>query len=138
MIWRHNFSDESKIILQFLIIVNTYSSDAAYKWVKNYVGASLSRDSIDSRIIDGMVKNKGSIIDSQDDVGGLPDIKSVKGEVDTDCDGIDEDCDGFDAKQEPIPDWIRNNAEWWAAEQIDDDTFIQGLEFLIKRGIINV
>ena len=38
--------------------------------------------------------------------------------------------------QVPIPSWIRNNAEWWAAGQIDDETFIQGLEYLIQKGII--
>ncbi len=35
-----------------------------------------------------------------------------------------------------IPSWIKNNAEWWAAGQIDDDSFIQGIQFLIKEGII--
>jgi len=37
-----------------------------------------------------------------------------------------------------IPDWIKNNAGWWADGQIDDDTFIQGIQFLIKAGIIVV
>ncbi|MHA7648172.1 peptidase [Nitrosopumilus sp. S4] len=35
-----------------------------------------------------------------------------------------------------IPDWIRNNALWWSDEQIDDVTFIQGIEYLIKNKII--
>ncbi len=35
-----------------------------------------------------------------------------------------------------IPDWIRNNALWWSEEQIDDNTFIQGIEYLIKNDII--
>jgi hypothetical protein len=35
-----------------------------------------------------------------------------------------------------IPDWIRNNALWWSQEQIDDNTFIQGIEYLIKNQII--
>lgn len=35
-----------------------------------------------------------------------------------------------------IPDWIRNNALWWSEEQIDDTTFIQGIEYLIKNEII--
>ena len=26
-----------------------------------------------------------------------------------------------------IPDWIRNNALWWSLNQIDDNTFIQGI-----------
>ena len=35
-----------------------------------------------------------------------------------------------------IPDWIRNNALWWSEQQIDDNTFIQGIEYLIKNNII--
>jgi hypothetical protein len=35
-----------------------------------------------------------------------------------------------------IPEWIRNNAAWWAEGQIDDGTFIQGIEYLIKNDII--
>ena len=37
-----------------------------------------------------------------------------------------------------IPDWIRNNALWWSEEQIDDNTFIQGIEYLIKNKIIAI
>ncbi len=37
-----------------------------------------------------------------------------------------------------IPQWIKNNALWWAEGQIDDDSFIQGIEFLIKEEIILV
>ncbi len=37
-----------------------------------------------------------------------------------------------------IPDWIRNNAGWWSEKQIDDNTFIQGIQFLIKEGIIQI
>jgi len=35
-----------------------------------------------------------------------------------------------------LPNWIRNNALWWSEEQIDDNTFIQGIEYLIKNKII--
>ncbi len=37
-----------------------------------------------------------------------------------------------------IPDWVRNNAKWWSEGQIDDRTFANGIEFLIKQGIILV
>ena len=40
------------------------------------------------------------------------------------------------SSQQIIPVWIKNNAEWWANDQIDDDTFVQGIEYLIKNGII--
>ena len=39
-------------------------------------------------------------------------------------------------KEITIPDWIRNNALWWSEEQIDDTTFVQGIEYLIKNDII--
>ncbi len=37
-----------------------------------------------------------------------------------------------------IPEWIKNNAGWWADGQIDDKTFVQGIQFLIKEKIMNV
>ena len=37
-----------------------------------------------------------------------------------------------------IPNWVKNNAGWWAAEQIPDSAFIDGIEFLIKEEIIVV
>ena len=37
-----------------------------------------------------------------------------------------------------IPDWVRNNAAWWADGQIDDNTFASGIQFLVKEGIISV
>ena len=37
-----------------------------------------------------------------------------------------------------IPTWIKNNAGWWANDSIDDQTFIQGIQFLIKQGILQV
>jgi hypothetical protein len=37
-----------------------------------------------------------------------------------------------------IPEWIKNNAGWWADGSINDDAFIQGIGFLIKEGTISV
>ena len=37
-----------------------------------------------------------------------------------------------------IPDWVKNNARWWADGNIDDETFGTGIEFMIKEGIISV
>jgi hypothetical protein len=37
-----------------------------------------------------------------------------------------------------IPDWVRNNAGWWASGQITDNDFAKGIEFMIKEGIIRV
>ena len=37
-----------------------------------------------------------------------------------------------------IPEWVKNNAGWWADGQIPDSAFIDGIEFLIKDGIVVV
>jgi hypothetical protein len=37
-----------------------------------------------------------------------------------------------------IPGWIKNNAGWWSVDQIDDTTFLQGIEYLIKNKIIQI
>lgn len=37
-----------------------------------------------------------------------------------------------------IPSWIKNNAAWWADDEIDDDSFISGIQFLINQGVINI
>jgi hypothetical protein len=40
--------------------------------------------------------------------------------------------------QDAIPSWIKNNADWWADDKIDDFTFAQGIGFLIKNKIIQI
>ena len=37
-----------------------------------------------------------------------------------------------------IPSWIKNNAGWWADGSIDDDSFVQGIQFLIREGIMKI
>jgi len=35
-----------------------------------------------------------------------------------------------------VPNWIKNNAGWWASDQIPDSAFLQGIQFLIQEGIM--
>jgi len=37
-----------------------------------------------------------------------------------------------------VPDWIRNNAEWWASGAITDSTFVTGIEFMLDNNIIMI
>ena len=37
-----------------------------------------------------------------------------------------------------IPEWVKNNAKWWAEGQVDDKTFASGIQFLLKEKIIVV
>ncbi len=37
-----------------------------------------------------------------------------------------------------IPPWIKNNAGWWADGSIDDSSFVQGIQFLIKEDVLKI
>ena len=37
-----------------------------------------------------------------------------------------------------VPDWIRNNAGWWADGLIGEDDFVNGIKYLVENGIIRV
>ncbi len=37
-----------------------------------------------------------------------------------------------------IPDWIKSNAGWWSDGALDDETFLNGIRYLIENDIISV
>ena len=43
-----------------------------------------------------------------------------------------------DSQSKQVPAWIKNNAGWWADGSIDDETFIQGIEYLVQQKIIKI
>lgn len=51
---------------------------------------------------------------------------------------IPQTTQGTGGSSNDIPPWIKNNAGWWANGDIDDGSFIKGLQFLIKEGIMKV
>lgn len=42
------------------------------------------------------------------------------------------------AESTVIPDWVRNNAEWWSKDLIGDGDFLSGIEYLIIQGVIQI
>lgn len=42
------------------------------------------------------------------------------------------------ASAEQIPSWVKTNAGWWADGTITESDFVQGIQFLVKEGIIVV
>ena len=75
--------------------------------------------------------------------GGTSDIVSAA-VVKISGQNMDEILEKIDPSMRPstsedkVPTWIKNNAGWWAEGAIDDDAFVQGIQFLIKEGIITV
>lgn len=79
-------------------LINEHSARQAFELVLLGAGASLVRDAVDLRIVEEVKngtasfgKNKDGIIDSQNDVGGWPELKTVPAPTDSDNDGMPDD-----------------------------------------------
>lgn len=81
--------------------VKTDSPKDAYEKILKIGGASLVRDEVDIRVLkevknvtftyNGSLGSKNGIIDSQNDVGGFPDLKPGKALLDSDNDGMPDE-----------------------------------------------
>lgn len=60
----------------------------AYERVLASAGASKARDPVDARVVDGVRSRTGVQIDSQRDVGGWPELRSLPAPRDRDADGM--------------------------------------------------
>jgi hypothetical protein len=76
-------------------LISEQTAKDAFDIVVKHAGASLSRDEVDKRVVKEVCngtasfgKRKNGIIDSQQDVGGWPNLKSFPAEKDTDGDGL--------------------------------------------------
>lgn len=67
------------------------SAEDAYETVLRYAGASLMRDRIDNMVIEDVKNGTGTLIDSQDEVGGWPEYVSTEPLADSDMDGIPDE-----------------------------------------------
>ena len=78
------------------------SAEKAYERVLADAGASVWRDPVDRRIIEGVRSRQGKVINTEADVGGWPDLPAGKAPVDTDGDGMPdawEKAQGLDPKK---------------------------------------
>lgn len=75
--------------------IKTSSAIDAFEAVLKKAGASLYRDAVDARMVhntkEGSANYKNGIIDSQENVGGWPILKSEKAKLDSDEDGMSDD-----------------------------------------------
>jgi hypothetical protein len=78
--------------------VTEHTAWEAWQAVLDHAGASLKRDPVDVRVLEearkgasSAGKNKDGIIDSQEDVGGWPELKSEPAPHDSDQDGMPDE-----------------------------------------------
>ncbi|MDD3320304.1 MAG: pectate lyase [Paludibacter sp.] len=80
------------------VSISQHTAIKAFEKVMEYGGASLSRDTIDRRIVreakegtatySGYITNRPGLIDTPDDVGGWPEYNSTMAPADSNADGI--------------------------------------------------
>jgi len=91
--------------------------------------SSVSADKGFSEIENEITKNVSRVITLQFENLNGSDLADASFSVVADRVNIDETS---------IPAWIKNNAGWWATDQIDDSSFLQGIQYLVQNGIIVV
>lgn len=75
-----------------IVPIRVMTTDEAYQAVLASVGACLpARDKADAQIIEEVRTGTGKIINSQDEKGGWPELKSKPAPLDTDNDGMPDD-----------------------------------------------
>jgi len=125
-----NGSDLANAI--FPVVVNRINIDETSipVWIKNNAGWWATDQIDDSSFLQGIqyLIQEGIMIipttetsESSDDSDAIPDAGQRAQEFD-----------------QHVPAWIKNNAGWWATDQIDDSAFLQGIQYLVQKGIIVV
>ena len=118
------FSQEESVILVPNVFAQDYEIPA---WIKNNAGWWATDQIDDSSFLQGIqyLIQEGIMIipptESSDDSDAIPDAG--------------QRAQAFDQR---VPAWIKNNAGWWATDQIDDSSFLQGIQYLVQKGIIVV
>lgn len=115
--------------------IKTSDAQTAFNRVLNFSGASLHRDAVDSRIIEEVKTGnekygssfeggKNGIIDSQNDVGGWPELKTEKPETDADNDGMP---DNWELKNKLNPNLPDNNKNTLDSNYTNIEMYINSL-----------
>jgi len=122
-----NGSDLANAILP--VVVNRISVDETSipAWIKNNAGWWANDKIDDSSFLQGIqyLIQEGIMIipptESSDNSDAIPDAG--------------QRAQAFDQR---VPAWIKNNAGWWANDKIGDSSFLQGIQYLVQKGIIVV
>ncbi len=104
-----------------IIISSSWAEESIPSWIKNNAGWWASGMITEDEFLKGieyLINNNIILIDSTiDEKAYVPSDNSATNRV---------------------PDWVKNNADWWAADLIGDYDFLNGIKYLINKGIILV
>jgi len=104
-----------------ILVPNSSAQDAQIpNWIKNVAGWWGSGDISENEFVTGIEYLINNNIILLDFVPCNDAIQSQYGDT------------------KSVPDWIKNNANWWSENLIDDTDFINGLQYLIEHKIIKI
>ena len=104
-----------------ILVPNSSAQDAQIpNWVKSVAGWWGSGDISENEFVTGIEYLINNNIILLDFVPCNDEIQSQYGDT------------------KSVPDWIKNNANWWSENLIDDTDFINGLQYLIEYKIIKI
>ena len=104
-----------------IIISSSWAEESIPSWIKNNAGWWASGMITEDEFLKGieyLINNNIILIDSTID---------EKAYAPTDTSATNR-----------VPDWVKNNAGWWAGDLIGDNDFLNGIKYLINKGIILV
>ena len=105
-----------------LMIPNVFAQDVMPSWIKNNAGWWANDEISENeflRAIEYLIQNDIIVITN------VPSYENSEISIDFSYTKL-------------VPNWIKNNAGWWADGQISDSSFISGLQWLISNGIIQM
>ena len=107
-----------------LLIFDKNSLRGNYHVSASYIGHVDKGMDVSFEIVDKII-TPSIISDEQDIESSIVSNPNELNQIEIDSDEI-------------IPQWVKNNARWWSEGNIDDETFVDGIEFLISKEIIGI
>lgn len=102
--------------------IETDSPLDAFDKVMAGAGASIVRDTVDSRVINDVINGTGRIIDDEDEVGSWPEYNTYDIRIDSDWDGMWDDWE--------IENGLNPNSKYDRNGDLDDDGYTNLEEYL--------
>jgi hypothetical protein len=107
------------LMLLLPLVQASYAEQEIPEWIKMNAGWWANGDISESDFVQGMefLINKEILV--------VPTVETTDISSDT-------------ANSDEIPEWIKMNAGWWADGMITNDDFVNGIQYLMKQGIITI
>ena len=128
-----------------MLFVSDYNHATIYKFPLNSdrTGFNFSNPELVDLVVDGdadYVNTLPELFFAYNFPGGISDITFHNGVmyVAAIMDGTIYKIYPIQTTETSIPDWIKNNAGWWATGQIDKNSYVLGLQWLITNEIIKI